>query len=181
MVIDIINLQSAGNEAETIRQCIEYFGFQVRLYPVGRPQDLIDYLKGTSRQIGFTDYIILSAHGDDLGFILPALSLELYKEAEPRSTFLPDHILEYGNLHKECVISTACIAGIDTMAEAFLEANASSYISPNKEIEGNASLIFIQQFFYLLSTSKYSIQEIFERAQDLDDETGAFQIWRQGV
>jgi len=165
MVIDIIDLHPSPDEAQSISDALENLGFQVRQYPINDALDFRNYLEGTSRQIGFTDYIIICGMGNVDGFVLPLSNLKENTLDKSKVIFTAVQVETSGVLHKECIFTTACINPAEQMEEAFLEANASRYIGPLDEANRARSVDYIEQFFLLLSSSRYSVEEALEEAE----------------
>ena len=59
----ILNGESTGLESFAIRSVLEYFGYIVIMYNIGRPQDYFDVLCG--KQNFNYDYLIIGCHGDN--------------------------------------------------------------------------------------------------------------------
>jgi len=165
MVIDIIDLHPSPDEAQSISDALENLGFQIRQYPIIDALDFRNYLEGTSRQIGFTDYIIICGTGNADGFVLPLSNSKENSLDKTRVIFTAVQVETCGVLHKECIFTTASINPTEQMEEAFLEANASRYIGPFDEANRARSVDFIEQFFLLLSSSRYSVEEALEVAE----------------
>ena len=171
-IIALVEIGAVGQEAQAIRNTLEYFGCRVIYIPVGRPLDWIAVLNRKALYKDVQD-LIICAHGVDGHLIMPELSEELYKVKEPRGAFTPGMIQEYAHLEGLGIINTACTLGRKKMAEAFLSSGCKYYIGVRKEVEGNAALVFVQNFYYHLCND-LSLNEAFEKASRVDSETSLF-------
>lgn len=162
-------------EAIAMRSTLEYFGAQVTVHWIGRPNDLIDLLSGEELDKR-CDYLILAFHGDEGRLCMPELGEEVYEPNEPRGEFFDsEDVKRYTNLKNKKVIATGCTLGEGKLAKAFLECGCHSYIAPNDYIDGNASLMFVIRFMYEMINNEKSEQEAFEIAKTIDEESSIYQ------
>ncbi len=164
-----------GDEAQAIRSTLEYFGFRVIFIPIGRPNDFIAVLN-KSWLYPDVQYILICAHGDDGAIIMPELAEDVYEPNEPHGPFFPALIKEYGNLRDINVVCSACTLGQDHVARAFLSVACESYIAPIEHVDGNATLLFIQNLFYHLAKG-LTMPAAFQLAQKIDEETKQFRYY----
>lgn len=143
-----------GNEAHAIRYTLEDFGAEVMTKWIGRPNAFLTALTKEGLYPGF-DTLVLSFHGDDGFFLMPELGEEVYEEGEPRGDIGPKEIRQFASLEGKTVLSTGCETGKSKLAQAFLDAGCKAYIAPEEAVDGNATVIFTQLFFY----EKYKITE----------------------
>ena len=162
-------------EALSIRQSLEYFGYEVYMKYVGRPNDFRDFLQGKlfSNEI---DFFILCFHGINGGFIMPKLSREIYTADEVKNKFGFKDIEENILLKKKVFLSTACSVGKKNMANSFIK-NKSIFIAPKGYIEGNSAYVFVINFFYNFFENQ-DIEGSFEKAMNIDAETQQFKLFR---
>ena len=170
--IGLIDLLDTGNESESIRQTLEYYGYQTITYRIGRPLAFMDLLHTSNHPIKF-EYLIICAHGENGSFVLPKLAPEVYLEQEIRGYFGPGEILKVAHLAGEKVVTTACGLGTLKMGESFVSQGATCFIGPGEVIEGNASLFWIHSFFYEVSKGK-NLAHAFHQACSIDEETALF-------
>jgi len=164
-----------GGEEEILRQTLEYFGYLVLSYKIGRPQHFIDILAGNT-SITF-DYVIICCHGED-GEIstMPKLGEDIYFPDEPRGNFGSKEIEKYLSLKDTCIINTGCTTGgCEEMVKAFAK-NNNTYIAPNDYIEGDSGLTFVILFFYYLCSNihGFDIESAYTKASSLDSETNLY-------
>ncbi len=174
MRVLIAVLPNAGNEPEALRQVLESFGCLVLTKYIGRPNDFISVLNGT---IPFDpDVIILSGHGEDGTFIMPVLGSSVYTEDEPKGNFSAAEINQYLKLTGKTIVSTCCTTGTATLAAAFSKENV--YIAPADYIEGNAVLLFMVDLFYQMIQRNLTIEDAWNHARSLDEETALFAFYK---
>lgn len=165
-------------ESFALRAALENFGAKVDMHWIGRPNDLIHLLSGRNR--GEIDYLLLSFHGEEGAFIMPELGEDVYEDEEPRDTaFRADEIKQYAFLKGIHVISTGCTLGEKNLADAFLDAGATSYTAPDDYIDGNAAFIFVLTMLYELMNNTKTVRAAFDRARSIDEETKLFQLYMQ--
>lgn len=77
----ILNGEGAALENIAIRSVLEYFGYIVTMYNIGRPQDYFDVFGG---KLYFNyDYLIIGCHGDNGRIIVPILGENVYYPKNP--------------------------------------------------------------------------------------------------
>ncbi len=79
----ILNGNGIGLESFAVRSVLEYFGYIVIMYNIGRPQDYFDIFSG--KQNFNYDYLIIGCHGDDGKIIVPILGENVYYPNECRN------------------------------------------------------------------------------------------------
>lgn len=173
----IINLLNTGNEAEALRQTLEYMNFFVGIKNIGRPKDFIDILAG---ETPFDpDCIIISCHGDNGKIIMPVLGESVYFKDEPRGDFSSEEITQFLNISGKTIVNVGCTTGSNDIAAAFSKTN--TYIAPCDEIEGNAALFFTIKLFYELISKQCDIKAAYLSARETDDETQLFCLYQNGI
>ena len=166
-----------GGNDEALRQALEYFGYLVVMYKVGRPQHFIDILSG--KTIMPFDYMIISCHGEhdkqNGEIVMPELGEDIYFPDEPRGNFGLNEIDKYLTLKDTCIICTGCATGHEDMAKAFAK-NNNIYIAPNDYIEGDSDLVFVVLLFYYLCSNIHGldIETAYKKASLLDSETSLY-------
>lgn len=168
---------NAGNEPEALRQVLESFGCLVLTKYIGRPNDFISALGGTK---DFDpDVIILSGHGEDGTFIMPVLGCSVYTEDEPKGNFSSAEISRYLKLTDKMIVSTCCTTGTADLAGVFSKHN--DYIAPAGYIEGNAVLLFMVDFFYQIIQHHLTMEDAWDHARSLDEETAQFAFYKNMI
>lgn len=167
-----------GNEAHAIRYTLEDFGAEVMTKWIGRPNAFLTALTKDGLYPGF-DTLVLSFHGYDGFFLMPELGEEIYEEGEPRVDIGPKEIRQFASLEGKTVLSTGCETGKSKLAQAFLDAGCKAYIAPEEAVDGNATVIFTQLFFYEKIQNNRKTEEAFRLAQGIDSETGYFRLFQK--
>ncbi|PFE05487.1 delta-aminolevulinic acid dehydratase [Bacillus cereus] len=165
-------------EAQSLRATLEYFGARVITYWIGRPQDLMDVLSGKSLYEDM-DYIIFCFHGEEGEFVMGELGEDIYEEDEPRGNFGVAEIKQYAKLHNKYIINSGCTLGDPKLATAFLNSGVKVYIGSTDYVDGNAALMFTIRLFYGLINHQKTIDDAFQDAKLLDDETLTFELYRE--
>lgn len=173
----IINLLDTGNEAEALRQTLEYMNYFVGIKNIGRPKDFMKILAG---ETPFDpDCIVISCHGDNGKIIMPALGESVYCGDEPRGNFSSEEITKFLNISRKMIVNLGCTTGRNDMAAAFSATN--TYIAPCDYIEGNATLFFTIKLFYELASKQCAIKAAYLSARETDDETQLFCLYQNGI
>ncbi|WP_070180509.1 delta-aminolevulinic acid dehydratase [Bacillus thuringiensis] len=152
-------------EAQSIRASLEYFGARVVTYWIGRPKDFVGVLSGKNL---FNDinYIIFCFHGE-----------EVYEQDEPRGYFGAEEIYEYAKLHNTHIVNSGCTLGEQNLAKSFLRSGAKSYIGSIDYVDGNAALMFTIRLFYGVINHGKTLEEAFQEASLIDEETHTFRFY----
>lgn len=169
-IILIIALDGGDTEVVALRSVLEYFGAFVTVKWIGRPRELMDVFNGKLPLV--PDYVIISGHGDEGGFIMNKLGENVYEPDEPRGNFTPKEVEKFLRI-KSIVLSTCCTTGGATMSDIFRKGGC-TYIAPADYVEGNSALMFAIRFFYEVLQNKASVELAFESARETDDETKLF-------
>lgn len=164
-------------EAQALRANLEYFGAKVITYWTGRPLDLIDVLSGKGIYDDM-EYIVFCFHGDEGKFVMTELGEDVYEEGEPRGDFGVAEVKQYAKLSGKYIVNGGCTLGKKELAEAFIEKGAKAYIGSVDDVDGNASLLFMTRFFYERINNEASIEEAFQIAKAMDEETGTFELYK---
>lgn len=174
--IGIIVGPEVGNEAEAIRQSAEYFGYQVVVKYLGRPNDFMQLLRGENRLFNGIKTWIFSMHGEAEQFILPELDVSIYEEGEPHSPIGIEFLQGQLRLKKQLILNTGCTLGSASIADIFIASGAKAYIGATDYIEGNAALLFTTHFLYEWQKG-VRLSVAFDRATAVDQETGLFRFY----
>jgi hypothetical protein len=139
----------AASEAALIRSALESLGAAVHLHLIGTPDDLLRVLAMGDAAPRF---IVLSAHGDDMGFVFgdygPGIDIAALEHGSMSAHAISGRI----RLPGRTVVSTACGTGSDAFAAAFLQGGVADYIAPRGYPEGADAAIFVHLLFHQLLT-----------------------------
>lgn len=174
--IGIIVGPEVGNEPEAIRQTAEYFGYQVVIKYLGRPNDFMQLLRGKDRLFNRLKTWVLSVHGEEGKFILPELDPSIYGADEPHSPIGVETLQGQIKLNKQLILNTGCTLGQAPLAKLFLANGAKAYIGATDYVEGNAALLFTTRFLYEWHKGART-NTAFDRAAAVDQETGLFRLY----
>jgi len=151
--VGIVDFGDTGNEAEALRQVLEYFGYGVIMYLIGRPNDFIDILSGKNR-LSQIKYLVISSHGDQSGFKMPELAASVYLPNEPKGDFNATLIQKYASFYGEVVLASGCCLGNEEMKKAFIGRGVKEFIAPKDYVDGNEWLVFLIGWFYEILSKK---------------------------
>ena len=158
-------------EAMSIRSTIEYYGYQVETKWVGRPNDVLDCLRGQVFRKQ-TKVFVLCFHGKAGKFVMPKLASNVYVPGEPRSNLGAEELSQF-NLTNKLILSTACTVGKLPLAKVFTS-RRNTYIAASGYVDGNAALLFCHSFFFWLKEVA-DVTDAYERASVINDQTRLFQ------
>ncbi|MGE6538694.1 delta-aminolevulinic acid dehydratase [Bacillus luti] len=164
-------------EAQSIRASLEYFGARVVTYWIGRPKDFVNVLSGKDL---FNDinYVIFCFHGEEGKFVMEELGEDIYEQDEPRGYFGSAEIYKYAKLHNTHIVNSGCTLGEQKLAESFLRSGAKSYIGSIDYVDGNAALMFTIRLFYGLISHEKKLEDAFQEAKLIDEETRTFRFYK---
>ena len=169
----ILNDEGAALENIAIRSVLEYFGYIVIMYNIGRPQDYFDIFSG--KQNFNYDYLIIGCHGDDGKIIVPILGENVYYQNECRNNIGYEELQGLVKIKDKTVICTGCTTGAGELCKEF-NRNNNIFVAPTDYIEANNSLMFIVNLFYHLSNG-LSFKDSFTRAGSIDGETELYALY----
>ncbi|MDC6156728.1 delta-aminolevulinic acid dehydratase [Bacillus albus] len=167
-------------EAQSIRASLEYFGAKVVTYWIGRPKDFIDVLSGNALYNDI-NYLVFCFHGEEGKFVMEELGEDIYEQDEqdePRGYFGAEEIYKYAKLHNTHIVNSGCTLGEQKLAESFLRSGAKSYIGSIDYVDGNAALMFTIRLFYGLISYEKTLEDAFQEAKLIDEETRTFQFYK---
>ena len=175
--LGIIVGPEVGNEPEAIRQTAEYFGYQVVVRYLGRPNDFLHLIRGEDQLFNDLETWIFSVHGDDGKFILPELDTSIYQEHEPRHPIGTETLADQITLHQQLILNTGCTLGNEPLAQLFISGGAQAYMGATDYVEGNAGLLFCIRFLYEWMKDN-ELASAFALAAAVDQETGLFRLYQ---
>lgn len=100
-------------EALALRAVLELYQVRVNLFTVERDTDVLSALNGDA------PHLVISAHGDGQGFILPELDREVVPDDPFWGHLTPARVRTHAQLRGRFVIATACDSGSPAFAKAF--------------------------------------------------------------
>ena len=171
--VHILNGNGIGLESFAIRSVLEYFGYIVTMYNIGRPQDYFDVFGG-KHNFNY-DYLIIGCHGDDEKIIVPILGENVYYPNECRNNIGYEELRGLVKIKDKTVICTGCTTGAGELYKEF-NRNNNTFVAPTDYIEGNGSLLFIVNLFYHLSKGS-NFKDSFARASSIDTETELYALY----
>ena len=169
----ILNGEGTGLESLAIRSVLEYFGYIVIMYNIGRPQDYFDVFSG--KQNFNYDYLIIVCHGDNGKIIIPILGENVYYSNECRNNIGYEELQGLVKINDKTVICTGCTTGAGELYKEF-NRNNNTFVAPTDYIEANGSLLFIVNLFYHLSNGS-SFKDSFAIASAIDNETKLYNFY----
>lgn len=177
MTVALVCGPDSDMETNAIRTALELFGARVITYWIGRPKDLIDILNGNDLYPD-TQHIILSFHGDEGKLVMPELGEDVYEADEPSGDFGRDEIARYTRLEGKTILANGCSLGNPQLAEAFLSGGCSAYIGPDDYPFGEAALMFVLRFYYELIHHHKTVEEAYEAAKSIDENTAMYRLYK---
>ena len=131
-------------EAYAIRGAAEAFGAAVTVTWVGNSDQIVEYFASGPTH----DLIVIAAHGDERGLLLPPLAEELRGKYRYFDHIAAADFASFARLRGNVVLNTSCCGGAPALANAFLAAGAGQYIGHPGYPDGNAALLYAIQFVY---------------------------------
>ena len=125
----ILNGEGAALENIAIRSVLEYFGYIVTMYNIGRPQDYFDVFVG--KQNFNYDCLIIGCHGDGGKIIVPILGENVYYPNECRNNIGYEELRGLVKIKDKTVICTGCTTGAGELYKEFkiIKAEANGLIT----------------------------------------------------
>ncbi|MFS8045105.1 hypothetical protein [Rhizobium sp. BR 314] len=172
--IAIVAIGDSG-EALLLRAILESLGAVVLLHLPGTPDDV---LKCLDQGAVAPEYIILSGHGDDTGFVLGEFVEGIDTSALVKGSLPPVSLMNRIDLPGKVVLSTACLTGSEAFAQAFLSGGVRAYIAPAEYPDGAAIPLFVHGFFYHLLQKQASLEESLKLASAFDEAELAIALFK---
>jgi hypothetical protein len=171
--VHIIAIET-GLQPHVIRIAAEHWGAMATVTWVGNSAQVVDYLLGDAT----ADVIVLAAHGDERGMLLPELADE-FKPLYPYDTVIrPVDFAEFLRLRGNLILNLGCIGGTPEMAAAFLKHGANVYIGATDYPDGAASTKYAIDFLYAFLCRRMGLEEAHQTASDHDDDRRMFRLYR---
>ncbi|MDW5313386.1 hypothetical protein [Rhizobium sp. PL01] len=150
-----------------IRSILESLGAAVLLHLPGTPGD---FLKCLRRDQNDPEYIVLSGHGDENGFVLGEFIAEIDTRSLVDGSLPASALVSEIRLPAKTVISTACMTGTEAFGQAFLAGGAHAYLAPSEFPDGSAVPLFLHGLFYELLQRGKPLKEAIENAKTFDPD-----------
>ncbi|PYE39959.1 hypothetical protein DFI02_12037 [Rhizobium sp. PP-F2F-G20b] len=156
-----------ASEALLIRSLLEGLGATVQLHFIGTPAD---FLKVISQGDRSPKYLVISAHGDEVGFIFGAYGDDIDLGALHGASMPPKAIADSANLPGVIVVSTACSTGTKPFADAFLRGGVAAYIAAEDYPDGSDVPLFVHLLFHQMLARHQSPDAALMTVQKYDQE-----------
>lgn len=120
-------------EATTMRAVLETQSHAVSLHFVATPEQFFVACNEAAER---ADALIISAHGDEAGFVFPLLAEGVSAIALNNNILTPALLQKQLTQAPRLVLSTACLTGQAQLADIFLSAGAHCFVAPRGQPEG---------------------------------------------
>lgn len=127
------------SEALLLRGILESLGAVVTLHQPATPEDFLLVL---GQGAAAPRHIVISAHGDENGFVLGDFGPGIDTTSLVKGSMSASAIAGCIDLPGKIVVSTACATGGPAFAKAFLDGGVATYIAPNGYPEGCDTPLF---------------------------------------
>lgn len=162
--VAVIAVGDSG-EALLLRAILESLGAAVILHLPGTAED---FLKSLGQGEAAPEYVIISGHGDDRGFVFGSFAPDVDASALTEGSLPASSLRNRVDLPGKVVLSTACRTGTDDFARAFLAGGARAYIAPSDDPDGAAMPLFLHRLFYELLHRRKPLNEAMQRGASFD-------------
>ena len=163
-----------GHQAYAIRAVAEHFGASVTVTWVGNSAQVVDYFSNRPSH----DIIVLSAHGDERGMLLPSLDTEFRSQFPYSEVIRPTDFAKFLALDGNIVLNNGCLGGTEAMAEVFLSHGAAAYIGAQDYPDTAASTKYALDFLYsYLLQYKGDLHKSHQAAKSHEDDRLMFRLY----
>jgi hypothetical protein len=172
--ITIISIEDDG-EPQLLRLQFEHLGFSVQLRRLGRPSEFFtafDFFGGPA------DAAIICGHGDEGGFIFPAMAPGVDSLVLPADRLTPAIVGEHLRAVPPTVLTTGCDTGRKEFAQAFLGAGARNYIAPFGYPDSAAAVVLLTLAAYRVASAGSSWDAAVRAANNYFTLENRWQVWR---
>jgi hypothetical protein len=156
-------------EALALRAVLELNQVRVNLFTVGRGTDVLSALNADA------PHLVISAHGDDQGSVLPELDREAIPDDPFYGRLAPADVRRYAVVRDRLVLASACGSGSQAFADAFLNAGASGYLAPIETPKD--ALFFLVHFYYGLAWGRTLVEAVRWASDHDTEETRTFRLF----
>ncbi len=163
-----------GLQAHAIRTAAEHFGASVTVTWVGNSAQVVDCLSIRPS----ADVIVLSAHGDERGMLLPHID-EKFSSLYPYSDAIrPADFAQFLALEGSIVLNNGCMGGTDEMAAAFLSCGATASVGATDYPDAAASTKYVLNFLYgYLIQYPQDVEKSHQAASEHEDDRRMFKLY----
>lgn len=163
-----------GLQAHAIRATAEHFGASVMVIWAGNSAQVVDCLSSRPR----ADVIVLSAHGDERGMLLPHIDEEFSSLYPYSDAIRPTDFAQFLALDGSVVLNNGCMGGTDEMAAAFLSCGASAYAGATDYPDAAASTKYVLDFLYsYLLQHVGDVERAHQVASTVEDDRQMFRLY----
>jgi hypothetical protein len=167
--VDLIDIQWNANC--DLRPSLERFGIRVNLWQIAQARHLAKALSQRT-----APYLLICSHGGNGRLHVPELP-HIPQPFGPRVG--PDDIRGVAHLDGVTVITGACEAGDDDLAQAFLDCGAHAYVASTGAPSVYAGL-FVPLFIFYELTEERTLDEAMKRLNAIDDKMAQWRLFRPG-
>ena len=172
--IHILEIEAAL-EAQALRASAEYWGAQVGVTWVGNSAQIVDLLSQEPPH----ELILICAHGDQRGVLLPPLADEVKAHFPFHDVISPDDFASFMRLEGNVVLCSGCVTGTEAMARAFLSCGARSFIAPANYPDGSPALLFELMFVFTFLKNGGDVQAAFDVANQQVEGDDRFRVFHE--
>lgn len=172
ILIHILAIET-GLQAHLVRAAAEHWGASVTVTWAGNSAQVVEDLSNEPN----ADVIILSAHGDGRGLLLPELAEEIKPLYPYNEVIRPADFADFLQLRGSIVLNAGCRGGTPEMAEAFLSHGAGAYIGPTEDPDAAASSKYLIDFLYAFCYGDADVKQAHWAASAHEDDRRQFQIY----
>jgi hypothetical protein len=157
-------------EAITMRAVLEAQAHRVGLSFAATPEQ---FFAACTQSAEGADALIISAHGDEAGFVFPPLAEEVSEFVLDNDILTPKQMAAQMTQAPPLVFSTACFTGQRKMADIFLSAGAREFVGPTHEPEG-ADIALIVGLVFRPQSASLPIKDQLEKIATLVPDAAMF-------
>jgi hypothetical protein len=168
--LDII-VASGDLEAYAIRAVVECFGYLTRLYPVGKPSDLVGILSGKQ---ALAENILISCHGRNGRILLDEIAPKIAARERYHNSIGASEVREFTELNGQTVLCTGCDTGRRSLAQAFLSCGAGTFIAPSGCPLGSEAVMFAVEFYFCRGVRKLDEERAWRDTMIFDSRFNLF-------
>lgn len=143
MKVQIVEV-GATLEAIALRAAAECWDMDVSVVWVGNAAQIVAAL---SQSTPF-DLVIICAHGDERGLLLPDLAEDLKPNYPFADAISAADFSSFVKLEKSVVLNTSCAMGTPELADAFLSNGATAYVAAPDYPDADIALLYALTFLF---------------------------------
>lgn len=170
--LHIVEIET-GLDAHVIRLAAEAWGASVTVTWVGNSRQVVDFFGGGPGH----DLIVISAHGDERGLLLPELDPSVAKQFPYDRVITPSDFGDFLSLRGNVVINASCMGGMRALADVFLAKGASHFIGPVDYPDAADALMYVLEFMYRFLVRGDTVADAHRNASAHDDDRRHFVLY----